>query len=113
VRELGGREHKPAPEARPQPSVVESSEQEVAFEAMEPHEEALLRLVQSAAEVRRPISLVDWKSGEPQLSELTDEEWILYASTQVEAEGLQLTFLYAPAIEGQLNERYYDAMVSG
>ena len=93
-------------------SEVERSEPEVAVEVLEPHEEALLKLVESASRSRRPISLVDWKANEPLLSQLSDEEWILYASTQVEAEGLSLAFLFAQQEAGTLNERYYDAMVS-
>lgn len=100
-------------EAAPTASEVERGEPEVVVELMDPHEEALLKLVDSASSSRRPISLVDWKSREPLLSHLSDEEWILYASTQVEAEGLSLVFLFAPSESGVLNERYYDAVVSG
>jgi hypothetical protein len=84
----------------------------VVLEALAPHDKALVDLVDHARMTPRPVSLVDWKRGLDQLQYLSDEEWLLYASTHVAAEGLALSYLFMPPTGAALNDRFFDALVT-
>lgn len=59
------------------------------------------------------ISLCEWKSDKPQLNLISDEEWLLYASGQLYAQG----FFVRMAIDDEqdpcpINHRFYDFLVT-
>lgn len=84
----------------------------------DPFELAIIRLVSDVRSAGRPISLRSWKQTAPALADLSDEEWLLFGSTQAEGEDLRVAYAFWPegvAPDGhaeRLNALFHDVFVS-
>ena len=91
--------------------VLEDDEGEVA-ESLDPTQRAIRELAALASRSEAPISLLTWKRGRSELTEVSDEAWLMFSCMQLKGGGLRLTF-----VEGQeldpfpINEAFYDVEV--
>ena len=85
---------RPAELPPPPLAILEEERGDAVIEPLEPHDAMIEALLEDLRSTSQGISLRMWK--EAQVSEsdlLSDEEWLLYASIQLENEGIRLTFL--------------------
>lgn len=111
----------PPVKASPQPSDATQQEpqilvedDEVIEEVLTPEQLALRDIATAVAHSEHPISLLDFKTNHAQLSSLSDESWLMFATLQLRANGFQIH--YAQELELDpfpINERFYDVLVSG
>lgn len=65
------------------------------LDPLEPHDAMLADLIAALNQSSQSISLLDWKERHSSGMDLRDEDWLLYASIQLESEGVHLTFVNA------------------
>ncbi|MGB8417672.1 hypothetical protein [Paraburkholderia sp.] len=83
---------RPVPERLPPLPVLEE-QLAVEYEEPEPHEAMLEALLAELHRKSVAIGLRNWKEQKPMLDYLSDEEWLLFASIQLQSEGVHLTFV--------------------
>ncbi len=82
----------PVRDAEPALAIID--EEEVAApDPLEPHDAMLSELIAALHQSSQSISLRDWKLRHEDGVDLRDEDWLLYASIQLESEGVHLTFV--------------------
>ncbi len=75
-----------------EPQVLIADGNDVVYEAPDPVRQAVIALSVEASSSPKPISLLRWKSGRPELGEIGDESWLLFASLQLRSTGLVTRF---------------------
>jgi hypothetical protein len=98
-------------ESQPQYLVLEDDEPVI--ETLTPAQQALHDLKEASRRSTDTISLLEWKRARPQLEDVPDGVWLMYASLQLKGNGLVLAF----AREGvedpfEVNTSFYDIDVS-
>ncbi|WP_147306193.1 hypothetical protein [Cupriavidus plantarum] len=94
IARLPARDFERPAEVPPPPVAILEDEGEAVIEPLEPHDAMIEALLEDLRGTSQGISLRMWK--EAQVSDfdlLSVEEWLLYASIQLENEGIRLTFL--------------------
>lgn len=77
-------------------------------------EAALGELSAQADAAREPISLLEWKRARPELADMADEAWLMFAGLQLKGSGHAVRFVAQDDFEPfPVNERFYDIEVSG
>ena len=93
-------------DAGPQLVIVEPDEP---LNMLKPEQMALRELLAQAAVATNPISLVAWKSGKPDIADMPDQAWLMYACTQLLGSGLKLNFVGNPIPETfAINDGFHD-----
>lgn len=96
-------------EASPQMVMIEPDEP---LNILKPEQMALRELLAEAAVATDPVSLVTWKSGKPDIADMPDQAWLMYACTQLLGSGLKLNFVGDPVQETfAINEGFHDIEV--
>lgn len=86
----------PIPVQEPEPALGIIDEDDTAPpDFLEPHDAMLGNLIAALHQSSQSISLRDWKERYADGLDLWDEDWLLYASIQLESEGVHLTFVNA------------------
>lgn len=75
-----------------EPQMLIADGNDVVYEAPDPVRQAVMALSVEASSTATPISLLRWKSGRPELAEVGDESWLLFASLQLRSTGLVTRF---------------------
>lgn len=89
---------------------------QIEYDVIEPHEMMLDALLADLSVTSNAIALRDWKAGKRELDHLSDEEWLLFASIQLENEGIPLAFVReGAAIAGdfQTPNEFSDDVIAG
>lgn len=93
----------------PQMIIVEPDEP---LNVLKPEQMALRELLAEAAVATDPVSLVAWKSDKPEIADMPDQAWLMYACTQLLGSGLHLNFVGDPVPEVfAINEGFHDIEV--
>lgn len=91
--------------------LLEDDEAEV-IERLDPVQRAIQELVAQAGRSKEPISLLDWKSGRPELAEVGTEAWLMFACMQLKGGGLHLAFVEETVLDPfPINQTFYDVKV--
>ncbi len=101
------------PTGEPQVQLLAAEDDEPIFETLSPALQALHDLKEASRRSAETISLLGWKRDRPELADVLDGVWLMYASLQLKGSGLSLTF----ASEGvddpfEVNKGFYDVEVS-
>jgi hypothetical protein len=95
------------------PQLVVADEMEESDEALQPHEEALEFLLAQLALTPEAISLLAWKDSCPGLTSVSEESWLIYASSQLQGGGYAVRFLHEDTLDPfPINESFYDVEVN-
>ena len=93
----------------PQMIIVEPNDP---LNVLAPEQTALRELLAEATVAIDPVSLVAWKSGKPEIADMPDQAWLMYACTQLLGSGLRLNFIGDPVPEVfAINEGFHDIEV--
>lgn len=93
----------------PQMIIVEPDEP---LNVLKPEQVALRELLAEAAVATDSVSLVVWKSSKPEIADMPDQAWLMYACTQLLGSGLHLNFVGDPVPEAfAINEGFHDIEV--
>ncbi|SOZ19192.1 hypothetical protein [Cupriavidus taiwanensis] len=105
----------PVPVQEAEPALAIIDEEEVAaLDPLEPHDAMVSELITALHQSSQSISLRDWKERHADGMDLRDEDWLLYASIQLESEGVHLTFVNAlPADQLYANQVSSDILAHG
>jgi len=105
----------PIPVQEPEPALGIIDEDGTAPpDFLEPHDAMLGNLIAALHQSSQSISLRDWKERYADGMELWDEDWLLYASIQLESEGVHLTFVNPlPADQLYANQVSIDILAHG
>lgn len=81
-------------------------------ETLAPEDEAIMRLLDDLRQAGRTgLSLARWKREQGSLLDvLSEEEWLLYAASQLVSAGKLVQFMETPRPVGMLNQPYYDVL---
>lgn len=103
------------PVAQPAPPLTAIEEEVLPeVEPLEPHDAMLEELIAELQATSHAISLLNWKRERQEFDSLSDEGWLLYASIQLENEGIRLTFVSAEGGTTQFaNEVSNDVIAQG
>jgi hypothetical protein len=73
---------------------------------------ALQELAEQAASSTEPLSLLSWKHCRAELTDLTDEAWLMFAYPQLKGSGLRVEFVQQFELDPfPINERFHDIEV--
>ena len=87
---------------------------EVVQEKFSPEQIALGELVLHTEQATGPVSLLSWKRNRPELGDVTDEAWLMFAALQLKGRGLPLGFVQDVQLEQfPVNEIFQDIEVQG
>lgn len=94
------------------PQMLVEGDSEPVFETLTPALQALHELKEASRRSADTISLLGWKHARPDLADVPDGVWLMYASLQLKGSGLTLSF----ALEGvedafAVNASFYDIEV--
>lgn len=93
----------------PQMVIIEPDEP---LNVLKPEQRALRELLAEAAVATDPVSLVAWKLGQPEIADMPDQAWLMYACTQLLGSGLKLNFVGDSVPETfAINEGFHDVEV--
>lgn len=94
------------------PQMLIEDDEDVVAEPINPPQLALRELVAIANRSDEPISLLSWKQGRPDLSDVSDEAWLMFCCMQLNAEGLRLSFIEGSVLDPfPINEVFHDVQV--
>lgn len=99
---------------QPEPDyfIVEDDDDEPLLEVVDPTHISIMDLSVKARCSTEPISMLAFKRAYPALEKVGDEEWLIYASVQLKALNLDVTYLLQPTNDlVPMNEFFYDALV--
>lgn len=101
------REQKPD---RVLPPVVVSA-MEVVEDSLSPEDSAIAQLIEQITSARKAgISVGIWRRQREDLEDITEEEWLLYAATQIVAAGKKVIFVNVPRDRDMLNDEFSDVL---
>lgn len=84
----------------------------VVQEVEEPQQVALRELAVRAESATEPISLLSWKRCRAELTDVTDEAWLMFACLQLKGRGLRVEFVRQVDFDPfPVNECFYDVEV--
>lgn len=92
--------------------IVVAQDDEPLVDVVEPHEASLARFLESLAASARPMSLLVWKGNDPQIAHVEDEDWLLYAGSQLHGESLRVEHVFVPRGRFELNDQFEDIVIS-
>lgn len=92
--------------------IVVAQDDEPLVDVVEPHEASLARFLESLAASARPMSLLVWKGNDPQIAHVEDEDWLLYAGSQLHGESLRVEHVYVPRGRFEINDHFEDIVIS-
>lgn len=95
----------------PGPQLLLEDEAEVQ-EVVDPQQVALRELVIQAASTTEPLSLLAWKHRRTELTDVTDEAWLMFACLQLKGSGFRVEFVQLFELDPfPINERFHDIEV--
>jgi len=98
----------PPPVEAPQ---VLIEDDEAIDEPEDPVQRALSALANSIRSSSEPVSLLEWKGGRQELTELDNEAWLVFCSMQLKAGGMQLEFVSNTDLDPfPINETFHDVL---
>ena len=81
-------------------------------EAVDPQKVALRELAIEAASAIEPLSLLSWKHCRAELTDVTDEAWLMFACLQLKGNGFRIEFVQPFDLDPfPINERFHDIEV--
>lgn len=84
-------------------------EDEQLQETLSPERLALRALATEIVHASRPVSLLAFKRHRPELEEMSDEAWLMFACLQLKGSGFRVEFVQDAIIEPfPINEQFYD-----
>lgn len=92
--------------------IVVAQDDEPLVNIVEPHEASLARFLESLAASALPMSLLVWKGNDPQIAHVEDEDWLLYAVSQLHGESLRVEHVFVPRGRFELNDHFEDIVIS-
>lgn len=72
--------------------LIEDDEDDFVVES-DPIRMIFVDLIGTLSNTKTAVSLLEWKHGRDDLAMLSDEAWLMYSSTQLRAQGVELTFV--------------------
>ncbi|MDW5443819.1 hypothetical protein [Polaromonas sp. SM01] len=98
-------------ETNPGPQLLLEDDTEVQ-EVVDPQQVALRELAIHAASATGPLSLLSWKHHRTELTDVTDEAWLMFACLQLKGSGFQVEFLQNVDLDPfPINEQFHDIEV--
>lgn len=95
----------------PGPQLLLEDDIEV-LEPVDRHQAALRELSVHAASATEPISLLSWKRRRTELTDVTDEAWLMFACLQLKGSGFRVEFVQCVDLDPfPINERFHDIEV--
>ena len=95
----------------PGPQFLLEDETEVQ-EVVDPQQVALRELGIQAASTTEPLSLLAWKHRRSELTDVTDEAWLMFACLQLKGSGFRVEFVQLFELDPfPINERFHDIEV--
>lgn len=111
VRRLPKRKDPFQPEPAPEAQVVVEASMQTIEDPMTDEDRVISDLLR---ELRSPaasnVSLSRWRRGRTDLQSVTEEEWLLYAATQLVAAGLSVDFVKTERLPSMLNDGFHDVV---
>lgn len=81
-------------------------------EPVAPQQVALRELAMQAMSTPEPISLLTWKHGRPDMADVSDEAWLMFACLQLKGRGLRVEFVQRDDLDPfPINEHFHDIKV--
>ena len=100
-------------EKDPGPQFYSEDDTEV-HELVDPQQVALRELAIQAASATEPLSLLSWKRCRAELTDVTDEAWLMFACLQLKGSGFRVEFVQLSDLDPfPINERFHDIEVRG
>ena len=95
-------------EVDPGPQLLLEDDSEVQ-EILDPQQVALRELAIQAASATGPLSLLSWKRCRDELSDVSDEAWLMFACLQLKGGGFRVEFVQLFELDPfPINERFHD-----
>jgi hypothetical protein len=93
--------------------LIEDAEADSELEQLQdPVQSALGDLLAEVGRTEEAVSLLSWKHRRPELGDVSDEVWLMFACLQLRAGGLQLRFVQPPELDAfVINESFFDIEV--
>ena len=94
-----------------EPQRVRTARMEVMEEPMMPEDVAILELLAHLKDADTAgVSLASWRKGRESLKSISEEEWLLYAATQLVVAGKRVQFVHSRRTPEMMNDPYHDVM---
>jgi hypothetical protein len=101
----------PGPDCGPQLLVEDDAEVQ---QHLTPSQQALRDLVAHAESTAEAISLLTWKRSRPELADVMDEVWLMFACLQLKGRGFRVDFVQGLDVDPfPINEQFHDLQVRG
>ena len=83
-------------------------------ELVDPQQVALRDFAIQVSSATEPLSLLSWKHCRAELTDVTDEAWLMFACLQLKGSGFRVEFVQLSDLDPfPINERFYDIEVRG
>jgi hypothetical protein len=102
----------PAEKKQPEVQLVRSVETAPIIASLDPVDEMIDQVADVLYERSTTvISLIQWKQNHEELAQVSDEEWLVFAATQLGTHGFKTEFAMAPRQASIHNDLFEDVMV--